>query len=84
MMGSGATTRRSPDFSVLVALGHPDLGSIPARHCAPEVPYEDATSTEPKRLLSNGSPPFRGFPFTEGPIPPDPFGRPSLRNRAQV
>lgn len=49
----------------------------------PDFPYEDVTSTEAKRRLSNGSPPFRGLPTAEGPNPPDPSGRPSLRDRAR-
>jgi len=70
-------------LSVSVTLGSPVLGWIPAP-LHPDVPYEDVTSTEPNRLLSNGSPPFRGLAAVEGPNPPDSVGRPSLGNRARM
>src|SRR5262245_22004416 len=60
----------APWLSVSVALGNPVLGPAPFCARAPQGPYEDATSTEPKRLLSNGSPPFRGYlPWRDPTLP---------------
>jgi hypothetical protein len=58
------------ELSVSAALGFPASGS--RRFWLPGAPYEDATSTEPKRLLSNGSPPFRGFLMRRDPTLPIP------------
>ncbi len=41
--------------------GLPRVGAEPGASRRPEVPYEDVTSTEPRLLLSNGSPPSRGL-----------------------
>src|SRR6185369_9575408 len=60
---------RARERSVLVA-----LGSREGAHQTPqasEFPYEDATSTEAKLRLSNGSPPFRGNHLREDPTSPD-------------
>ena len=62
--------------------GLPPAGA-PGPPQQPEVPYEDATSTEQLREQSNGTPPFRGSAATEGPNPPDSVSRPSPRNRVR-
>src|SRR5262249_57072171 len=60
---------RAREHSVLVALGSRDGSSSDAT--ASEFPYEDATSTEARLRLSNGSPPFRGHHLREDPTSPD-------------
>ena len=73
--GSGTEASRSPrTFRFRWRWVTPSWG--PGSPRRPEVPYEDATSTERRLLLSNGSPPFRGHSITEGPNPPDPGRRP--------
>src|SRR2546425_5344665 len=50
--------------------GFPRFGAVPGASLHLEIPYEDATSTEPIRLLSNGSPPPRGFlPWRDPTLP---------------
>src|SRR5262245_48529807 len=52
--------RRDPKAFGFDGAGLPLTGPAPIAPGHRKVPYEVATSTEPKRLLSNGSPPSRG------------------------
>src|SRR5262249_61217308 len=56
-------------LSVSMALGHPRDAGPPGAPQRPEVPYEDATSTERRLLLSNGSPPSQGLNHHGGTQP---------------
>src|SRR5207249_10373979 len=67
--GSGPTSDRSPGTFGFGDAGSPRPGAAPAPAGA-GVPYEDVTSTELRRLLSNGSPPFRGSPSRRDPSLP--------------
>ncbi len=70
-------------LSVSVTLGFPVHGATGTSQL-PEVPYEDVTSTEPKRLLSNGSPPFRGIPPRRDPTLPIPRAARARWDRARM
>src|SRR5262245_31180295 len=87
--GNSPRTMRAPvhlrtgalGLSVLVTVGSPLRGN-PGASLHPQIPYEDVTSTEPTRLLSNGSPPPRGYLPWRDPTLPNPPAARAVRARA--